>query len=132
MSVLKNIFVVLPQWWTLLPDQAVLSGGGNSQGDMLNLGAETLIMFDDRNLRMSRDEPDQFFPSSGDDQVNLILQVEHLLDGFSFNMRKNLDCLLEVCIFKMVGMPVEGDDAIDQVRMQRGEGQGTGGSHRRA
>ncbi len=41
MTVLKNIFTRLPEWWTLVPDQAVFTRGGNSQGDMLNLGARS-------------------------------------------------------------------------------------------
>ena len=35
MTVLKNIFTRLPEWWTLLPDQSVIISGGNTNGDVL-------------------------------------------------------------------------------------------------
>ncbi len=41
MTVLKNIFTGLPEWWTLLPDQSVIISGGNTNGDVLNLGARS-------------------------------------------------------------------------------------------
>jgi len=41
MTVLKNLFTSLPEWWTLVPDQTVLTSGGNTQGDVLNLGARS-------------------------------------------------------------------------------------------
>src|SRR5262245_29553643 len=39
MTILKNAFTSLPEWWTLMPDQSVLTSGGTTQGDALNLGA---------------------------------------------------------------------------------------------
>ncbi len=41
MTVLKNIFTRLPEWWTLLPDQSVIISGGNTNGDVQNLGARS-------------------------------------------------------------------------------------------
>jgi hypothetical protein len=41
MTILKNTLTALPDWWTLVPDQTVLSSGGNVQGDVLNLGARS-------------------------------------------------------------------------------------------
>jgi hypothetical protein len=41
MTVLKNVFTSLPEWWTLVPDQSVLTTGGNTKGDVLNLGARS-------------------------------------------------------------------------------------------
>ena len=41
MTVWKNIFTRLPEWWTLLPDQSVIISGGNTNGDVLNLGARS-------------------------------------------------------------------------------------------
>ena len=41
MTVLKNVFTSLPEWWTLVPDQSVLTIGGNTKGDVLNLGARS-------------------------------------------------------------------------------------------
>ena len=41
MTVLKNVFTRLPEWWTLVPDQSVFTSGGNMQGDVLNLGARS-------------------------------------------------------------------------------------------
>ena len=41
MTVLKNIFTRLPEWWTLLPDQSVIISVGNTDGDVLNLGARS-------------------------------------------------------------------------------------------
>ncbi len=41
MTHLKNIFTGLPQWWTLVPDQSVLTSGGNTKGDALNLSARS-------------------------------------------------------------------------------------------
>jgi hypothetical protein len=41
MTILKNIFTALPEWWTLIPDQTVLSRGGNIEGDTLNLAARS-------------------------------------------------------------------------------------------
>ena len=41
MTILKNIFTGLSEWWTLVPDQTVLSAGGNTDGDVLNLGARS-------------------------------------------------------------------------------------------
>ncbi len=37
----KHILTSLPDWWTLVPDQTVLSAGGNTEGDVLNLGARS-------------------------------------------------------------------------------------------
>jgi uncharacterized protein DUF4038/collagenase-like protein with putative collagen-binding domain len=41
MTILKSIFTGLPEWWTLVPDRAVFTRGGNTQGDVLNLGARS-------------------------------------------------------------------------------------------
>jgi Protein of unknown function (DUF4038)/Putative collagen-binding domain of a collagenase len=41
MTILKNIFTSLPEWWMLLPDQTVFRRGGNIQGDVLNLAARS-------------------------------------------------------------------------------------------
>jgi hypothetical protein len=41
MAVLKQVFTGLPEWWTLVPNQAVLTSGGNSKGDKLNLAARS-------------------------------------------------------------------------------------------
>jgi hypothetical protein len=41
MTILKNIFTSLPEWWTLIPDQSIFSRGGNVQGDVLNLAARS-------------------------------------------------------------------------------------------
>ena len=41
MTILKNLFTDLPEWWTLIPDQTVFNRGGNIQGDALNLAARS-------------------------------------------------------------------------------------------
>lgn len=41
MTILKNIFLGLPEWWTMIPDQTVFKRGGNIQGDALNLAARS-------------------------------------------------------------------------------------------
>ncbi len=41
MTILKNVFTGLADWWTLVPDQTVLSTGGNTNGDVLNLSARS-------------------------------------------------------------------------------------------
>jgi hypothetical protein len=41
MTILKNIFTGLPEWWTLIPDQTVFSSGGNIQGEALNLAGRS-------------------------------------------------------------------------------------------
>jgi hypothetical protein len=41
MTVLKDIFMGLPEWWTLVPDQSVITNGGTTTGDVLNLGARS-------------------------------------------------------------------------------------------
>jgi hypothetical protein len=41
MTVLKNVFTGLPDWWTMIPDQTVFNRGGNIQGDALNLAARS-------------------------------------------------------------------------------------------
>jgi hypothetical protein len=41
MTILKDIFTQLPDWWTLVPDQTVLKSGGNAEGDVLNLSARS-------------------------------------------------------------------------------------------
>jgi hypothetical protein len=41
MAILKNTLTALPDWWTSVPDQTVLSSGGNAKGDVLNLGARS-------------------------------------------------------------------------------------------
>jgi len=33
----QNIFMGLPEWWTLVPDQSVITNGGTITGDVLNL-----------------------------------------------------------------------------------------------
>jgi hypothetical protein len=39
MAVLKRVFTDLPEWWTLVPDQTVLTSGGTTKGDRLNVAA---------------------------------------------------------------------------------------------
>jgi hypothetical protein len=39
MTVMKNVFTSLPEWWTMIPDQKVFRRGGNIQGEALNLAA---------------------------------------------------------------------------------------------
>jgi hypothetical protein len=41
MTVLKQVLTGLPKWWTLMPDQSVLSAGGKTRGDELNLGGRS-------------------------------------------------------------------------------------------
>src|SRR5262245_37974674 len=41
MTILKRVFTGLPDWWTLVPDQTVLSAGENAKGDVLNLSARS-------------------------------------------------------------------------------------------
>ena len=41
MTVLKNVFMSLPEWWSLAPDQSVITSGGNTTGEALNLGARS-------------------------------------------------------------------------------------------
>jgi Protein of unknown function (DUF4038)/Putative collagen-binding domain of a collagenase len=41
MTVLKDVFTGLPEWWTLIPDQTVFNRGGNIRGDALNLAARS-------------------------------------------------------------------------------------------
>ena len=41
MTILKSVFTELPNWWTLVPDQTVLSTGGKTTGDVLNLSARS-------------------------------------------------------------------------------------------
>src|SRR4030095_15245687 len=41
MTILKNVFTGFPEWWTLVPDQSVLTSGGTTQGDVLNLSARS-------------------------------------------------------------------------------------------
>jgi len=41
MTILKDIFTGLSDWWTLVPDQTVLGAGGNTKGDVLNLSARS-------------------------------------------------------------------------------------------
>ena len=41
MTILKHVFTSLPDWWTLVSDQTVLSTGGNAKGDVLNLSARS-------------------------------------------------------------------------------------------
>jgi len=41
MTILKNIFTRLPEWWTMIPDQTVFKRGGSIQGDALNLAARS-------------------------------------------------------------------------------------------
>jgi len=39
MGVLKKILMGRSEWWNLTPDQGIFAGGGNTQGDVLNLAA---------------------------------------------------------------------------------------------
>ena len=39
MGILKEIFLDLEEWWYLVPDQSILTSGGNTTGDLLNLAA---------------------------------------------------------------------------------------------
>ena len=39
MGVLKKIFQSRKEWWFLVPDQSIFAGGGNVNGDVLNLAA---------------------------------------------------------------------------------------------
>lgn len=39
MGILKKIFLDLEEWWHIVPDQSVLTSGGKTTGDLLNLGA---------------------------------------------------------------------------------------------
>jgi len=41
MTILKNVFTGLLEWWTMIPDQTVFNRGGNIQGDVLNLAARS-------------------------------------------------------------------------------------------
>jgi hypothetical protein len=41
MTLLKKIFMTLPEWWKLVPDQSVIAKGGHTTGDMMNLGARS-------------------------------------------------------------------------------------------
>jgi len=41
MTILKDVFTRLPDWWTLVPDQTILKVGGMRNGDQLNLGARS-------------------------------------------------------------------------------------------
>ena len=38
MGVLKKIFMAREEWWRLVPDQSILASGGQTDGDVLNLG----------------------------------------------------------------------------------------------
>ena len=39
MGILKKIFLNLDEWWYLVPDQSILTSGGNTTGDLLKLAA---------------------------------------------------------------------------------------------
>ena len=39
MGILKGIFEDLEEWWYLVPDQSILTSGGNTAGNLLNLAA---------------------------------------------------------------------------------------------
>ncbi len=39
MGVLKKIFLARPQWWLLVPDQALFASGGQTNGNLLHLAA---------------------------------------------------------------------------------------------
>jgi hypothetical protein len=39
MGILKEIFLDLEEWWYLVPDQSILTSGGKTTGDLLNLAA---------------------------------------------------------------------------------------------
>jgi hypothetical protein len=39
MGILKDIFRDIEEWWYLVPDQSILTSGGNTAGNLLNLAA---------------------------------------------------------------------------------------------
>ncbi len=39
LGILKKIFLDRKEWWNLVPDQAIFAGGGNTNGQVLNLAA---------------------------------------------------------------------------------------------
>jgi hypothetical protein len=39
LGILKRIFLDRKEWWNLVPDQTVFAGGGNTDGQVLNLAA---------------------------------------------------------------------------------------------
>jgi hypothetical protein len=39
LGILKKIFLALPEWWYLVPDQSVFAEGGRTDGQILNLAA---------------------------------------------------------------------------------------------
>jgi len=39
MGILKRIFLDRKEWWNLVPDQAIFTSGGNTNGQVLNLAA---------------------------------------------------------------------------------------------
>jgi hypothetical protein len=39
LGILRRIFLRLPEWWFLVPDQDIFAGGGRTEGDVLNLAA---------------------------------------------------------------------------------------------
>jgi len=41
MTILKNFFTSLPEWWTVVPDQSIFNRGGNAQGEVPNLAARS-------------------------------------------------------------------------------------------
>jgi len=41
MTVLRDVFTRLPKWWAFTPDPSVLSAGGKTRGDVLNLGGRS-------------------------------------------------------------------------------------------
>lgn len=39
LGILKKVFLALSEWWYLVPDQSILTTGGQTQGQILNLAA---------------------------------------------------------------------------------------------
>jgi hypothetical protein len=39
MGILRKVLLGREQWWRIVPDQAILTSGGNTEGDVLNLAA---------------------------------------------------------------------------------------------
>jgi hypothetical protein len=39
MGILRDIFLDMEEWWYLVPDQSILTSGGNTAGNLLNLAA---------------------------------------------------------------------------------------------
>ena len=39
LGILKKIFLAVPEWWYLVPDQSIFAEGGRTDGQVLNLAA---------------------------------------------------------------------------------------------